>query len=183
MAAVLEARIAVDGGVGSLGEPLGVAPLLVEALVGLGRTADATDLAARYAAATPDGAPPRIRALVARCLALVTPDDGDPAGAYTAAIELATRSGDPFETMGLTLWARRAADELAATDATAADFGVAGLPGDAGGLLVAEGLSNRAVATALFLSPKTVEHHLASSYHKRGFRSRIDLVRAYATDA
>ena len=34
---LLEHRIAVDGGVGASGEPLGVAPLLVEAYFGLGR--------------------------------------------------------------------------------------------------------------------------------------------------
>ena len=50
-------------------------------------------------------------------------------------------------------------------------------------LLVARGLSNREVAAALFLSPKTVEHHLASVFRKRGFRSRTELASAFATAA
>jgi DNA-binding CsgD family transcriptional regulator len=38
-------------------------------------------------------------------------------------------------------------------------------------------------AAALFLSPKTVEHHLASVVRKRGFRSRTELAVAFATAA
>jgi DNA-binding NarL/FixJ family response regulator len=48
-------------------------------------------------------------------------------------------------------------------------------------LLVARGLSNREIAAALFLSPKTVEHHLASVFRKRGFRSRTQVAAAFAT--
>jgi DNA-binding CsgD family transcriptional regulator len=48
-------------------------------------------------------------------------------------------------------------------------------------LLVAEGKTNREVATALFLSPKTVEHHLGSVLRKRGLRSRTELARDLAT--
>jgi DNA-binding CsgD family transcriptional regulator len=47
-------------------------------------------------------------------------------------------------------------------------------------LLVAEGKSNKEVAAALFLSPKTIEHHLGSVFRKRGFRSGSELVRAFA---
>jgi hypothetical protein len=36
-------------------------------------------------------------------------------------------------------------------------------------------MSNKEIAAALFLSPKTVEHHLSSVYRKRGFRSRAEL--------
>ncbi len=54
---LLEARVAVDGGVGASGEPLGVAPLLVEAYLGLGRTDEAAALASHYADATPPGSP------------------------------------------------------------------------------------------------------------------------------
>ena len=49
-------------------------------------------------------------------------------------------------------------------------------------LLVARGRSNREVAAALFLSPKTIEHHLASVFRKRGFRSRAELAAAFATE-
>jgi DNA-binding NarL/FixJ family response regulator len=48
-------------------------------------------------------------------------------------------------------------------------------------LLVARGMTNREVATALFLSPKTVEHHLGSVLRKRGLRSRTELARDFAT--
>ena len=42
-------------------------------------------------------------------------------------------------------------------------------------------MTNREVAAALFLSPKTVEHHLSSIY-QHGLRSRTELARAIATD-
>ncbi len=38
------------------------------------------------------------------------------------------------------------------------------------------GARNREVATALFLSPKTVEGHLSNVYRKFGIRSRAELV-------
>ena len=41
--------------------------------------------------------------------------------------------------------------------------------------LVAEGLSNREVATQLFVSPKTVEYHLTRIYSKLGIRTRAEL--------
>ena len=42
-------------------------------------------------------------------------------------------------------------------------------------LLVAEGRSNKQVAAALFLSEKTIEHHLSRVYAKLGVRSRAEL--------
>ena len=47
-------------------------------------------------------------------------------------------------------------------------------------LLVAEGASNREVATRLFISPRTVEYHLYKIYPKLGVVSRTDLVRHMA---
>jgi DNA-binding NarL/FixJ family response regulator len=41
--------------------------------------------------------------------------------------------------------------------------------------LVASGMRNRDVATALFVSEKTVESHLARIYDKLGVRSRAAL--------
>ena len=38
----------------------------------------------------------------------------------------------------------------------------------------------RLVAAALFLSPKTVEHHVGSIFRKRGFKSRSELAGAFA---
>jgi DNA-binding NarL/FixJ family response regulator len=41
--------------------------------------------------------------------------------------------------------------------------------------LVAQGRSNKQVAAALFLSQKTVEHHLSRVFEKLGVRSRAEL--------
>jgi DNA-binding CsgD family transcriptional regulator len=89
---------------------------------------------------------------------------------------------DRFAAMDLTAWAARAAEELAATGETARsrrptseepltsqETRIA--------LLVGQGMTNREVAAALFVSPKTVEHHLSSVYRKRGLRSRTELAR------
>jgi len=48
--------------------------------------------------------------------------------------------------------------------------------------LVAEGRPNKQVAAALFLSQKTVEHHLSRIYAKFGVRSRAELTAAFARD-
>lgn len=91
---------------------------------------------------------------------------------------------EEFVAMNLTLWAQRAADDLAGTGErrrrrsggaeplTSQETRVA--------LLVAQGMTNREVAAALFLSPKTVEHHLGAVLRKRGLRSRTELARAIA---
>lgn len=42
-------------------------------------------------------------------------------------------------------------------------------------LTVARGATNREVATALYLSPKTVEFHLSQVYRKLSIRSRTEL--------
>ncbi len=44
-------------------------------------------------------------------------------------------------------------------------------------LCIADGLRNREAARQLFISPKTVEHHLTKIYSKLGLRSRSELVR------
>lgn len=89
-----------------------------------------------------------------------------------------------FEEMDLVLWADRAAGELAAsgdrrtprsalgTALTAQETNVA--------LLVAEGMTNAEVAAALFLSPRTVEHHLGAVLRKKGLRSRTQLAASLA---
>jgi DNA-binding NarL/FixJ family response regulator len=48
--------------------------------------------------------------------------------------------------------------------------------------LVAEGRPNKAVAAALFLSEKTVEHHLSRVYAKYGVRSRAELTAVFARE-
>jgi DNA-binding CsgD family transcriptional regulator len=42
---------------------------------------------------------------------------------------------------------------------------------------VAVGATNREVAAQLFLSPRTVDHHLRNIYTKLGIRSRVELAR------
>jgi DNA-binding NarL/FixJ family response regulator len=49
-------------------------------------------------------------------------------------------------------------------------------------LLVAQGMTNREVAASLFLSPKTVEHHLSHIYRKLDVRSRTQLARLFAEE-
>jgi DNA-binding NarL/FixJ family response regulator len=46
-------------------------------------------------------------------------------------------------------------------------------------MTAAQGMSNKEIAADLFLSPKTVEHHLSSVYRKRGLRSRVQLALAF----
>jgi DNA-binding NarL/FixJ family response regulator len=43
--------------------------------------------------------------------------------------------------------------------------------------LAAQGQTNRDIAQALFVTPKTVEVHLSNAYRKLGIRSRRDLPR------
>ncbi|MGH3389124.1 MAG: response regulator transcription factor, partial [Actinomadura sp.] len=49
--------------------------------------------------------------------------------------------------------------------------------------LVTEGLSNRAVAERLFLSPHTVNSHLRHVFAKLGVSTRVELTRIAATHA
>ena len=85
--AELEPRLAADGGVGASGEPLGVAPLLVEAYVGLGRLEDARALTARYGVVTPAESPPLSTALLGRCRLLTAEDDDEAERAFAAAMQ------------------------------------------------------------------------------------------------
>jgi DNA-binding CsgD family transcriptional regulator len=45
--------------------------------------------------------------------------------------------------------------------------------------LAGEGLTNGEIATRLFISPKTAEHHVGRIYQKLGLRSRAEAA-AYA---
>lgn len=215
VADVLEDQVARFDGVGDYLEPLGVAPLLVEAYLGLGRERDARVLTARFGSAQPTPAYAPVAALVARCEGLVATGLEDAALAFERS--LATELQDPFEAahtrllygmrlrraghrvdartqltaarrgfacMDLTLWADRAAQELAGTGerAHARDATREPLTSQETrvALLVARGLTNREVAASLFLSPKTVEHHLGAVLRKRGLRSRTELARDLA---
>jgi len=94
----LEARLIADGGIGASGEPLGVAPDLVEAYVAVGRRSEAVDLAARYAAVTPEGVAPLTTAVLARTQALVVRDDDEAFAAFDRALTAHAATTNPFET-------------------------------------------------------------------------------------
>ena len=91
-----------------------------------------------------------------------------------------------FTQVGAVTWRARAAAELrAAGDRSAAQpapiaRGPEALSQQEAAIveLVAEGLSNREIATRLFLSVKTVEGHLTAVYGKLGVRSRGRLLAA-----
>lgn len=75
-----------------------------------------------------------------------------------------------FEQLGTPLWLARArAEMLGRRMLTPAEYRVA--------RLTASGMTNSEVAAALFVSPKTVEFHLAGVYRKLGIRSRAELGR------
>jgi DNA-binding NarL/FixJ family response regulator len=118
--AVLQPRLAIDGGMGLMGEPLGVVPLLVEALVGLGRHDEAADLTRRLDVVTPADAPAILDAPRHRCLALVEEDPGPARAAYEAAITAYAAAPDVFELARTRLllgsWLRRRGDRTAARE-------------------------------------------------------------------
>ena len=49
-------------------------------------------------------------------------------------------------------------------------------------LMVAEGRTNREVAAALFLAPKTIEHHLSVIFRKLDVKRRTELGRVFADE-
>lgn len=120
---------------------------------------------------------------------------------------LLAAASDAFAIAGARDWAARAASELsaagppgAAAASTATDRSGAASPRPGARTetaphpaadsltsrerdvceLVAAGRTNREVAAALFLSPRTVEHHLRSAYRKLGVRSRTELAVRFA---
>ena len=88
-----------------------------------------------------------------------------------------------FEKLGAKPWADLAAIELEATGETVRrrdqNEAAALTPQELQiSLLLAGGKTTREVATALFLSPKTVEYHLRKVSTKLGIRSRAELAEA-----
>ena len=87
------------------------------------------------------------------------------------------RAQREFEALGAVIWSARAQAELARIGgrARAAD----GLTPTEGRVaaLVAEGRSNKEIAAALFVTPKTVETQLSRIYGKLGVHSRVALMR------
>jgi DNA-binding CsgD family transcriptional regulator len=92
---------------------------------------------------------------------------------------------DIFEQLGASPWAERARAELAATgekhrrphahaidQLTPQELQIA--------ISLAAGKTTKETAAALFLSPKTVEHHLRHIYQKLGIHSRDELAKTLA---
>ncbi|MFC3505691.1 AAA family ATPase [Micromonospora krabiensis] len=88
-----------------------------------------------------------------------------------------------FTLVGATAWAEQATAELRAAGESV------GVPDPAAARLltgqqlriarlVAEGATNREVAARMFLSTRTVDHHLRNIFHRLGVRSRTELARA-----
>jgi DNA-binding CsgD family transcriptional regulator len=90
-----------------------------------------------------------------------------------------------FVALGAEQWAARAAHELRATGATngggRADASLTAREREVCAL-VAGGATNREAAAALYLSPRTVEHHLRAAYRKLGVRSRSELSGRWRAD-
>jgi DNA-binding CsgD family transcriptional regulator len=85
-----------------------------------------------------------------------------------------------FERLGASVWAERARGELARIGGRAPSGGDLSASERRTAELVAEGRSNKEVAAALFVTPKTVETTLSRIYAKLGIHSRTELARLLA---
>jgi DNA-binding NarL/FixJ family response regulator len=82
-----------------------------------------------------------------------------------------------FEAMSAPLWAKRVRSELDRAE-VAPTHDQALTPSEQRvAELAASGMTNKDVATALFISPKTVEANLGRIYRKLGIKSRAELGR------
>jgi DNA-binding CsgD family transcriptional regulator len=186
---------------------LSPAPDLVDAYLRLGRADDARRLAEEFAAAARAKGQPWSLARALRCLGDFeaalrtheqTPDRYEAARTRLAYGERLRRDGqrvrsreqlraalEAFEALGARPWAERARAELAATGETLRRRDPSSLdeltPQELQiALLLAGGRTTREAATALFLSPKTIEYHLRHVYLKLGINSRDALAAALA---
>jgi DNA-binding CsgD family transcriptional regulator len=80
-----------------------------------------------------------------------------------------------FERHGARLWAKRVCAELDSLGLSRTDPDELSPAERRVAELAASGSTNREIAATLFMSPKTVEAHLAHSYRKLGIRSRAQL--------
>jgi DNA-binding CsgD family transcriptional regulator len=92
---------------------------------------------------------------------------------------------DTFERLGAVPWADRARSELRATGESARKRDVSTFDQLTRQELqvarvVGQGATNRAAAAQLFISPRTVDHHLRSIFQKLGVSSRSELIRLVA---
>ncbi|MGB2919226.1 MAG: helix-turn-helix transcriptional regulator, partial [Mycobacterium sp.] len=94
-----------------------------------------------------------------------------------AATHSLRRSLAVFDEYGAPLWAERARAELARVDVTLGGPAALTVSEQRVAEMAAAGCTNRDIAAALFISPKTVEANLARTYRKLGIRSRSQLAR------
>ena len=85
-----------------------------------------------------------------------------------------------FEELGAAIWAENARVELARVSGRRASGGELTATEERVAELVAQGLTNKAVAQELFVTDRTVEGHLTRIYAKLGIRSRSELARRFA---
>ena len=93
----------------------------------------------------------------------------------TAATANLQEALDTFEELNIPLWAERARAELFRITAHPRLTAVLTPAEQRVATLAASGMTNRDVAAALYISPKTVEANLARVYRKLGIRSRAEL--------
>jgi DNA-binding CsgD family transcriptional regulator len=85
-----------------------------------------------------------------------------------------------FESLGASYWAAAARAELARVGGRTRSAGLS--PSELSvAALVAEGRTNREIASSLFLGERTVAGHLTHIYAKLGIRSRTELARQFAS--
>ncbi|MDG4665691.1 LuxR family transcriptional regulator [Mycobacterium sp. 236(2023)] len=82
-----------------------------------------------------------------------------------------------FESMGAAIWARRAHAELARTNVGRTSDRELTPSEQRTAELAAAGMTNRDIASTLFISQKTVEHNLGRVYRKLGIKTRAELGR------
>ena len=82
-----------------------------------------------------------------------------------------------FEQLGALTWIERARSELGSVGGRTREEGLTPAEQRVASL-VAQGRTNREVASALFLGERTVASHLTHIYAKLGIRSRTELARA-----
>lgn len=92
---------------------------------------------------------------------------------------------EAFQRLGATAWAEQASAELQATGETARKRDVSTVdqltPQELQiARFVSAGETNRAIATLMFLSPRTVDYHVSKIFTKLGLSSRAELIRMSA---
>jgi DNA-binding CsgD family transcriptional regulator len=102
-------------------------------------------------------------------------------GRQTAAAETLQQALRTFDELGTPLWADRTRGELGRTNVGPHAAAVLTRAEQRVAELAASGMTNRAVAAALFISPKTVEANLARVYRKLDIHSRAELGRLMGT--